>query len=78
MGDRLPMKLYSWLGACSTEFLIRDPVYVAASLSPEMFDRVIKFGPKVAQWLLAVAEAAEAIKRTASIDLDQGDSDVVG
>jgi hypothetical protein len=31
-----------------------------------MVDRVIKLGPKVAQWLLAVTEAAEAIKQTIS------------
>jgi hypothetical protein len=77
MDDRLPMKLWSWLGAFHQELLHQDPISIASSLSPEMFNRVIILAPRIAQWLLALAEAAEAIKRTAPPTNKQKSSAVV-
>jgi len=63
MGDRRPMKVWSWLGAFRDELLLINPAYVAARLTPDMLDRVIDLAPKAAQWLLDVAEAARDLKR---------------
>jgi hypothetical protein len=65
-GDRLPMKVWSWLGVFNEEVLCqRDPTDFAVGLAPELFDRFIVLGRRVAHWLLAVADAVEVMKRKA-------------
>jgi hypothetical protein len=63
LGDRRPMKLWSWLGAVEKELLNSNPIEFAAGLTPDLLDRVVELGPKVAKWLLAVAKAAELMKQ---------------
>ena len=63
LGDRRPMKYWPWLGAVKKELLSSSPIEFATNMTPDLLDRIIELGPRVAHWILAVAKAAETMKR---------------
>jgi hypothetical protein len=66
-GDRRAMKLWSWMGAVEYELLNSEPIEIATKLSPEMIDRTVLLGPRIAHWLMAVAKAAKTMNSSDEI-----------